>query len=125
MKIAVIGLGYVGLPLSALLARNFTVIGYEKDQHKIQKIRRGENPISEPGLDEYLRLALENSRLTVTDNAEEIRESNVKIITVGTPYDELKDSVDYSQLESSLTNGNWSVNCDGEVIPVLDSFSAS
>ena len=102
MKIAVIGLGYVGLPLSSLLARNFKVIGFDVDRTKTIKINSGATPINEPGLYELLSSALKGGSLIVTDNAALINEARIKIITVGTPYDENSDFVDYSQLEDSL-----------------------
>jgi UDP-N-acetyl-D-mannosaminuronic acid dehydrogenase len=102
LKIAVIGLGYVGLPLSSLLARNFKVIGFDVDRTKIIKINSGSTPINEPGLYELLSSALKSGSLIVTDNAALINEARIKIITVGTPYDENSDFVDYSQLEDSL-----------------------
>jgi len=102
MKIAVIGLGYVGLPLSSLLARNFTVIGFDVDKTKIIEINNGYTPIDEPELDKLLSSALKRGSLTVTDNASLIKDTQIKIITVGTPYNENSDFVDYSQLEDSL-----------------------
>ena len=53
-KISVIGLGYVGLPLSLLLARKFMVIGFDNDASKISKLIDGEKVISEPGVEELL-----------------------------------------------------------------------
>ncbi len=102
LKIAVIGLGYVGLPLSSLLARNFEVIGFDVDGARITKINNGDMPIKEPGLQEVLSMALKNGNLTVTDNPTLIKETKIKIITVGTPYDEASDYVNYFQLENSL-----------------------
>ena len=102
LKIAVIGLGYVGLPLSSLLARNFEVIGFDVDEAKIIRINSGETPIDEPELSELLSSALKTENLTVTNNPTSIKEAKIKIITVGTPYDETSDYVDYSQLEDSL-----------------------
>ena len=54
MKIAVIGLGYVGLPLACLLAGNYEVIGFDIDTLKIQKIGDGYIPIKEPLVDDLL-----------------------------------------------------------------------
>jgi len=102
MKLAVIGLGYVGLPLSSLLAIHNEVIGYDVDSDKLQLIKNGKIPISEPDLDRYLKEALYSGNLRVTGDASDILDANVKIITVGTPYDEKIDYIDYSQLEASL-----------------------
>jgi len=102
MKLAVIGLGYVGLPLSSLLAIHNEVIGYDVDSNKLQLIKNGKIPISEPDLDRYLKEALHSGNLRVTGDASDILDANVKIITVGTPYDEKIDYIDYSQLEAAL-----------------------
>lgn len=102
MKIAVIGLGYVGLPLACLLAGNYEVIGFDIDTLKIQKIGGGFTPIKEPLVDDLLTSAIRSERLRITSEASMTKEADVKIITVGTPYDEVTDSVDYSQLEDSL-----------------------
>ncbi|MEM4091153.1 MAG: nucleotide sugar dehydrogenase, partial [Thermoplasmatales archaeon] len=102
MKVSVIGLGYVGLPLSCLIASNFDVVGFEVEQNKVNKIASGQVPIDEPGLLEILRESLKNRKLHVTSDPTSLRETSVKIITVGTPFNESNDFVDYSQLESSL-----------------------
>ncbi|MEM0135206.1 MAG: nucleotide sugar dehydrogenase [Thermoplasmatales archaeon] len=102
MKIAVIGLGYVGLPLASLLARNFEVVGFDVDAARIETIRRGEIPITEPELDPLLSQSLSSGKLVVSTDCIDIGTADVKIITVGTPYDETKDFVDYSQLEMAI-----------------------
>jgi len=102
LKVSVIGLGYVGLPLSALLARKYEVIGFEVEKNKVAMIDHGQVPIDEPGLHDILTEAIKNQRLQVTSDPAKLSETSVKIITVGTPFDEKIDFVDYSQLESSL-----------------------
>ena len=102
LKVSVIGLGYVGLPLSSLLARKYEVIGFEVEKNKAAVIARGQVPIDEPGLQDILSEALKNQRLNITSNPARLRETSVKFITVGTPYDEKADFVDYGQLESAL-----------------------
>jgi len=102
LKVSVIGLGYVGLPLSALLARKYEVIGFEVEKNKVAMIDHGQVPIDEPGLHDILTEAIKNQRLQVTSDPAKLSETSVKIITVGTPFDEKVDFVDYSQLESSL-----------------------
>ena len=102
LKVSVIGLGYVGLPLSSLLARKYEVIGFEVEKNKAAVIARGQVPIDEPGLHDILSEALKSQRLNITSNPARLRETSVKFITVGTPYDEKADFVDYGQLESAL-----------------------
>lgn len=102
MKLAVIGMGYVGLPLSSLLARDYNVIGFDVEKSKIERINHGQVPINEPELSDKLNEALVSGKLYVTDDSSKLSEASVKIITVGTPFDEKSYFIDYSQLESSL-----------------------
>ncbi len=102
MKLSVIGLGYVGLPLSSLLATIYDVVGFDTDKSKIEALLAGEVPIKEPDLDELLKYAFSSGRLKVTNDPSLLLGSDVKIITVGTPYNEKTDYIDYSQLESSI-----------------------
>ncbi|MCX8112609.1 MAG: UDP-glucose/GDP-mannose dehydrogenase family protein [Bacteroidia bacterium] len=72
MRIAVIGVGYVGLVTAAGLAETGnTVIGYDIDPTKIEKLQRGESPIYEPGLDHLLARNLKEGRLSFTGVLEE------------------------------------------------------
>ena len=102
MKISVIGLGYVGLPLAVLLARSHEVVGYDIDRRKVEQVKAGDCPIYEKGLPELLQTALDSNRLVVSSEPDSIRASVMKIITVGTPYNESAGMVDYSQLDSSV-----------------------
>ena len=43
-KLAVVGLGYVGLPLAMAFAQRFSVIGYDINQERLAHLRRGEDP---------------------------------------------------------------------------------
>jgi UDP-N-acetyl-D-mannosaminuronic acid dehydrogenase len=101
-KIGILGLGYVGLPLSLLLGRNSGVIGYDSDSEKIEKIVKGQSPISEPELDQLLSAPEIRKNVVFTDDSSRLKETRVKIITVGTPYSSEKDAIDYTQLQSAL-----------------------
>lgn len=107
-KISIIGLGYVGLPLSLLLARKFRVIGFDTDISKIEKLRKGINPITEPGVDDLMSNPVVMNHISLSDNSLDLKKSKIKIITVGTPYDPNTDYIDYSQLNEvlDLLNGN-------------------
>ncbi len=82
-KIAVIGLGYVGLPLAVLLASKFEVIGFDISRSRVDEIRRGDDRTGEVTQD-----ALKASRLGLTDDTAEIRGADIYIVTVPTPVDE-------------------------------------
>ena len=101
-KIAVIGLGYVGLPLSLLLARRFPIIGFDTDLEKVKKLKIGKTPINEPGVDELLSNKEIIRNLEITHESDQLKDARIKIITVGTPYDPGTDYIDYSQLNGAL-----------------------
>lgn len=101
MKIAIIGLGYVGLPLAALLANKFEVIGFDTDSSKVEKLHARQEILTEPGLKGILDSAIDGGKLKFTTNPSDIKDSDIKIITVGTPYNEVKMDVDYSFIDSA------------------------
>ncbi|KER05330.1 putative UDP-glucose 6-dehydrogenase YtcA protein, partial [Marine Group I thaumarchaeote SCGC AAA799-E16] len=85
MKIAVIGLGFVGLSLATVLgSKNYKVVGIDTDIKKIQKIENGIIPFSEPELQNILKLSL-NKRLKISSDFEEINDCDFIFISVGTP----------------------------------------
>lgn len=102
MRISVVGLGYVGLPLAALLSRNYSVIGFDVDSKKVELVHAGKEIINEPRLKPMLDSALRSGKLKLTSDPTVLIKTDVKIITVGTPFDSLNSVVDYSQLDSSL-----------------------
>jgi UDPglucose 6-dehydrogenase len=87
MKVAVVGTGYVGLVVGACLAESGNdVIGADVDEGKIARLKRGEVPIFEPGLDRLLEENLSAGRLAfTTDVADAVRRSEIVFIAVGTP----------------------------------------
>ena len=103
MRIATIGIGYVGLVVSVGLA-NFgnTVVAFDKDIKKLEKLKRGISPFYEPSLEEFLKRNLEAGRISFTkDPKEAIERAEVVFITVGTPGREDGD-VDMSQLMEAI-----------------------
>lgn len=101
-RISVIGLGYVGLPLSLLLAKNYKITGLDTDRNKIEKLRSRVAPISEPGISELMSDSVVADRIEFTFDTADLKETTIKIITVGTPYDPAADYIDYSQLNGAL-----------------------
>ncbi len=81
--IAIVGLGYVGLPLAILAAeRGYSTIGYDIDESKVETIRRG----SISTITAKEKQSLENaSHFTATHDAEKMRDANVYIVCVPTP----------------------------------------
>ena len=85
MKIAVIGLGFVGLALSSVLAsRGITTIGIDSDRKKCSKIAKGIPTFFEPNLEKILKKALKKN-LIITDKLSSINNCDFIFITVGTP----------------------------------------
>ena len=87
MKIAIFGLGYVGLTAAACLTKQgHDVLGIDVSEQKIASINAGRSPITEPGVEELLREALAGRRLRATNNtASELDDCDIAIVCVGTP----------------------------------------
>jgi UDPglucose 6-dehydrogenase len=87
LKITVIGSGYVGTTTALVLAGiGHEVIGYDIDTVKVQNLKKGMLPFSEPGLDQLLREQLKKERIVFTsDSRSAIIKSEILIISVGTP----------------------------------------
>ena len=86
MKIAVIGLGYVGAVTGACFAKlGHDVTGIDTDQHKTDAIRDGRSPVSEPGLDDLIAEQVAAGRLTVGNLADAVGASDLVLVAVGTP----------------------------------------
>jgi UDPglucose 6-dehydrogenase len=90
MRIAVIGSGYVGLVAGTCFAESGNnVVCLDIDERKIQRLRAGEVPIYEPGLEELLKRNVHDGRLSFTTQYEEaIPRAQVVFIAVGTPQGE-------------------------------------
>ena len=82
-RLAVIGLGYVGLPLAVAFGQKMTVIGYDINSERIRELKAGTDRTLEVS-DDVLAAA---SGLEYTDKLEHIANCNVYIITVPTPID--------------------------------------
>jgi GDP-mannose 6-dehydrogenase len=87
MRIAVFGLGYVGSVSAACLAEaGHTITGVDVDPVKLDLIRQGRSPVTEPDLDDWLGRGVASSRITVTnDTAKAVTSSDLSLICVGTP----------------------------------------
>ncbi|MGB9429736.1 MAG: UDP-glucose/GDP-mannose dehydrogenase family protein [Gammaproteobacteria bacterium] len=90
MKITVHGSGYVGLVSAACFAdMGNEVLCVDVDRARVARLKQGEVPIVEPGLDHLLAAGLESGRLKFTDvPAEGVQFGLVQFIAVGTPPDE-------------------------------------
>ena len=90
MRLTIFGSGYVGLVTGACFAEaGNNVLCVDVDEGKIERLRRGESPIFEPGLDELLKRNIAAGRISfTTDAAEGVKHGLFQFIAVGTPPDE-------------------------------------
>ena len=86
IKVAIIGLGYVGLPLAVELGRTRPVVGFDINQKRIDELQRGQDFTLETTAEE-LHAA---EYLSFTTDIENLRSSNCFIVTVPTPVDQYK-----------------------------------
>jgi len=86
IKIAVIGLGYVGLPLARLFSTKYETIGFDMNQSRVDALMAGHDATLEVS-DELLQLAIKNG-FRCTANVNDIRYCNFYVVAVPTPVDE-------------------------------------
>ena len=84
-KIAVLGLGYVGLPLALQLSFSYNVVGYDIDDIRIKELRKGIDKTLE--VSETLLKKQQKNSLFFTTCSEDISDCNFYIATVPTPID--------------------------------------
>ena len=82
-RIAVVGLGYVGLPLAVEFARKLPVVGFDIDPARVGELRQGRDRTLEISPDEFTRA----THLTVSDDPADIATCSVFIVTTPTPID--------------------------------------
>lgn len=85
MKIAVIGLGYVGLPLARLFSTKYQTIGFDMNQKRVDALMTGHDATLEVS-DELLQSAIKNG-FKCTTNLDDIRDCNFYVVAVPTPVD--------------------------------------
>ncbi|MBI7090437.1 Vi polysaccharide biosynthesis UDP-N-acetylglucosamine C-6 dehydrogenase TviB [Pseudomonas aeruginosa] len=133
LKVAVVGLGYVGLPLAVEFGKKRTVVGFDINQGRIAELRQGIDSTLEVDAAELK----EASELSFTSNLQDLQKCNVFIVTVPTPIDEHKqpdltplvkasESIgkvlkkgDIVIYESTVYPGATEEDC----VPVLEKFS--
>lgn len=131
-KLAVIGLGYVGLPIALEFAGKIKVVGFDINQDRINLMNQGIDPSNE-----LEKSAFENKDITFTANIEDLKDVNFFVVAVPTPIDEanlpdlrpllgasgtvgkvLKKN-DYVVFESTVYPGCTEEDC----VPVLENLS--
>jgi UDP-N-acetyl-D-galactosamine dehydrogenase len=86
VRIAVIGLGYVGLPLAAAFGAKYPVTGFDISVARIAELKAGHDSTREVTAEEFAAA----TQLSFTDDVEDLRACNVYIVTVPTPVDGMK-----------------------------------
>jgi UDP-N-acetyl-D-galactosamine dehydrogenase len=91
-KIAIIGLGYVGLPLAVEFAKKYITVGFDINEARVKELKSGKDntlEVSDELLQEVLASSLDfdNDGLYVTTNLDDITHCNTFVVTVPTPTD--------------------------------------
>ena len=86
IKIAVIGLGYVGLPLARLFSTKYKTIGFDLKESRVNELMSGHDSTNEVS-DELLQSAIDNG-FVCTSNLSDIKDCNFFVVAVPTPVDE-------------------------------------
>lgn len=141
-KIAVIGLGYVGLPLAIEYGKKYRVVGFDVNKQRVEELERGEDHTLEADL-VGMREARETLKhtgkigLSFTSDAEELKAVNTYIVTVPTPIDRFNNPDLTPLLKASETIGKTLNRGDiviyestvypgcteEDCVPVLEKFS--
>ncbi len=101
-KVAVIGLGYVGLPLASLCARQgYPVVGFEKNESVVEGLKSGESHIRDEVVEQLLGQAIESRNFSPTSDVSKLDECDIYLICVPTPVDDNHDP-DLKPLESAV-----------------------
>ena len=95
-KIAIIGLGYVGLPLAVEFGKQYQTIGFDINHQRIKELTQWQDSTLETTTEELKQA----TKLSYTTNSEDIKACNIYIVTVPTPIDKHKHP-DLTPLEKS------------------------
>lgn len=99
IKIAIIGLGYVGLPLAVEFGKKVPVVGFDIHQKRIDELKSGQDHTLEVSPEELAQ----SQYLSYSANLEDLKQCNFFIVTVPTPIDEFKQP-DLSPLVKASTS---------------------
>ena len=101
MKIGIIGLGFVGLSLTSVLAaKGYSTFGIDVDIKKCKQITDGKSPFFEPNLEKTLREGL-RKKLTISNDYSLVKNCDFIFVTVGTPQSS-DGSIDLSMIKKSV-----------------------
>ena len=135
-KIAVIGLGYVGLPLAVEFGKKYSTVGFDINTIRVESLKKGIDNTLEVDSN-VLSTTLSNGMFSVTSNIHDIKDCNFFIVTVPTPTDKNNRPVLTPLIKASETVGSVLKNGDivvyestvypgvteEECVPVLEKIS--
>src|SRR5690606_30561101 len=105
-KLAIIGLGYVGLPLAVEFSKKgFSVLGFDINDQRIEELKAGSDSTNEVSTEE-LSQAIDNN-ITFSSNEQDLINANIFIVTVPTPIDKFKQPDLTPILSASKLVGNY------------------
>ena len=108
-KIAIIGLGYVGLPLAVAFAEKYPVMGFDIKKERIEELKEGVDStleVSSENLQAVLTASPQSDKgLLLSHNTQDLADSNIYIITVPTPIDKHNKPVLTPMLKASEVVG--------------------
>jgi UDP-N-acetyl-D-mannosaminuronic acid dehydrogenase len=105
-KLAVVGMGYVGIPVACAFAdKGYDVVGIDIIKDKVDKINLGIYPISgdEPGREDVLKSVVNDGKFKATMDFSECKDANYIIVSVETPLDSQTKKPDFKALKSAIT----------------------
>lgn len=108
MKIAIIGLGYVGLPLAVEFGKKYPVVGFDINEDRIKELRSGVDHTKEVESDNLQAvLDLSTGGLLLSSSVEDLNDCTVYIVTVPTPITKFKTPELKPLLSASITVGKY------------------
>ena len=139
-RIAILGLGYVGLPLAVEFAKKHKVVGFDINKKRIESLLKGHDDnleASDQDLNDVLNSANDDYGLTLSYNQDDIKDCNIFIITVPTPVDRNNKPVLDALLNASKTVAKFLQDGDmviyestvypgvteDECVPILERYS--
>lgn len=121
-KIAIIGLGYVGLPLAVEFAKKYTVIGFDINATRVEELKKGVDHTLEVAPEDLKKVLVENSDalntntigLVPSNDVNDIASASIYIVTVPTPVDKNNRPILTPLLKASEMIGR--VLCKGDIV---------
>ena len=103
LRLSVIGTGYLGATHAAAMSSlGFDVVGIDLDHAKIERLRKGEVPFYEPGLDQLLANEVSSGRLDFTTDFHAAHDCDIHFICVGTPQSKDSLAADMTYVDAAL-----------------------